>query len=93
MTEEYYMNEGMTPIRYIDDYGVVTDDYPFNPNGSDDGITAICSKDGRHLAMMPHPERCFLNWQLPYIPKDGILHEKYSPWMCMFDNAFKWCLK
>lgn len=50
--------------RYVDDSNTPTEAYPFNPNGSPDGIAALCSEDGRHLAMMPHPERCFLTWQV-----------------------------
>ena len=40
----------------------ITNTYPFNPNGSVNGIAALCSPDGRHLAIMPHPERTFLKW-------------------------------
>ena len=40
--------------------------YPFNPNADHLGTAAISSDNGRHLAIMPHPERCFLDWQLPY---------------------------
>jgi len=42
-------------VRYVDDNDQVTQAYPFNPNGSPSGIAGLCSKDGRHLAMMPHP--------------------------------------
>merc|ERR1712203_617487 len=48
--------QGLVPMRYIDDDGAATERYPFNPNGSPDGIVGLCSADGRHLAMMPHPE-------------------------------------
>ena len=53
----------------FDNKGEPTEAYPFNPNGSPLGITALCSPDGRHLAMMPHPERSFLKWQLPWMPR------------------------
>lgn len=69
-----------------------TEDYPENPNGSSQGITAICDETGRHLAMMPHPERSIYKWQLPYIPseiKDDL--SIYSPWIQMFQNAHHWC--
>lgn len=65
-----------------------------NPNGSVDGIAGICSNDGRHLAMMPHPERATLSWQLPYVP-NSLAHIKEtlaSPWAKMFENAYKWTL-
>ena len=48
---------GLAPIRYVDDDSKITEAYPFNPNGSPGGIAALCSPGGRHLAMMPHPER------------------------------------
>lgn len=60
---------GLVPLRYVDDAGNETESYPMNPNGSVNGIAALCSADGRHTAMMPHPERSFLKWQLPYVPK------------------------
>lgn len=49
---------GLAPLRYSDAQGRATETYPHNPNGSPHGIAALCSADGRHLAMMPHPERC-----------------------------------
>jgi phosphoribosylformylglycinamidine synthase len=80
----------LTPIRWVDDDGNATEKYPFNPNGSRSGITAICSRDGRHLALMPHPERLFQVWQWPYWPPNwsGI---KASPWLKLFQNARVWC--
>ena len=54
-----------------------------------DGIAAVCSSDGRHLAMMPHPERCTQAWQLPWVPVDWKF--KNSPWQRIFQNAFSWC--
>jgi phosphoribosylformylglycinamidine synthase len=80
----------LAPIRFVDDDGRITEDYPFNPNGSPYGITALCSPDGRHLAMMPHPERSFLMWQFPYIPEEWKVL-KASPWLKIFQNARKWC--
>lgn len=87
--EEILRND-LAPIRFVDDDGKITEAYPFNPNGSVHGITALCSPDGRHLAMMPHPERCFLPWQIPYIPR-GWKHLRASPWLRMFQNAREWC--
>lgn len=84
----------IVPVQYVDDEGKVTGKYPLNPNGSIDGIAALCSEDGRHLAMMPHPERCFLPWQCPWQPTEW--HEakhQVSPWMKVFANAYDWCCK
>ncbi len=84
--------EGMTPVVYVDDDGRPTEAYPFNPNGSPGGIAGLCSRDGRHLAMMPHPERVFLPWQAHWLPEEmkGL---EASPWLRMFRNAYDWCVK
>ncbi len=65
------------------------DEYPGNPNGSDFGAAALCSRDGRHLAMMPHPERSIFPWQNAYYPFAYRKHE-VTPWMEMFVNAREW---
>jgi len=82
---------GLVPMRYVDDNGNKTMTYPFNPNGSTDAIAGLCSADGRHLAIMPHPERCYLKWQWPYMPKEMSENLKTGPWLQMFQNARKWC--
>ncbi|MHB8842691.1 MAG: phosphoribosylformylglycinamidine synthase, partial [Candidatus Aquicultor sp.] len=79
------------PIRYVDDLGEPTEAYPFNPNGSAEGITALCDATGRHLAMMPHPERAFLKWQWAYMPESWKQKLEASPWMRMTQNAYDWC--
>ena len=91
----------LAPIRYVDDAFLPTEAYPMNPNGSPDGIAALCSDDGRHLAIMPHPERCFLQWQWPHSPLewtrrpgDGSsvpLEHMASPWAMLFHNAHRFC--
>ena len=86
--------EGKFSLPYPeDDYNVVLkytyDEYPGNPNGSDYSVAAICSKDGRHLAMMPHLERAFYPWQCAYYPADR-LADDVTPWMEAFVNARRW---
>ena len=76
-------------MQYVDHTHNPTNTYPLNPNDSYMGTAGLVSNNGRHLALMPHPERCFLNWQLPYMPLT--FHNKYSPWFIMFKNAFNWC--
>ncbi len=83
----------LAPIRYVDDKNLITQAYPFNPNGSTNGIAALCSPDGRHLAIMPHPERTFLKWQWPWMPEEWKKNLKASPWIKMFQNAREWCDK
>jgi phosphoribosylformylglycinamidine synthase len=95
--EEEIMQEvikrDLAPIRFVDDSGEFTEMYPLNPNGSPLGITSLCSSDGRHLAMMPHPERTFLKWQCPYMPKAWNENLLVSPWLRMFQNARRCCEK
>lgn len=82
----------LAPLRYSDDDGSPTEVYPFNPNGSPLGVAALCSPDGRHLAMMPHPERSFMMWQFPWYPKEWDVDKKGpSPWLRLFQNAREWC--
>ncbi len=85
--------QSLTPLAYIDSYGHETIKYPFNPNGSPFGIASLCSEDGRHLAMMPHPERCFRLWQWPWMPASWSKDLEASPWLQMFQNARNWCVK
>ncbi|WP_412971056.1 phosphoribosylformylglycinamidine synthase [Glaciecola sp. MF2-115] len=77
-------NESQIALRYVDNYGRVTTQYPANPNGSEQGITGLTSVDGRSTIMMPHPERVFRavsnSWRPDEWKEDG-------PWMRMFRNA------
>lgn len=81
---------------YKDKYNIVMkysyEEYPGNPNGSDFSTAAVCSNNGRHLAMMPHLERAFLPWQWAYYPKDR-KEDEVSPWIEAFVNARKWLKK
>ncbi len=76
-----------------DDYNVIAkysyDEYPANPNGSDFSVAGICSKDGRHLAMMPHLERAIFPWQNAWYPADRRMDE-VTPWIEAFVNARRW---
>ncbi|MCF6359903.1 MAG: phosphoribosylformylglycinamidine synthase [Cyclobacteriaceae bacterium] len=63
------------------------DGYPANPNGSDYNSAAICSVNGRHLAIMPHLERSIFPWNWPYY--ENKTHE-VTPWIEGFVNARTW---
>ncbi|CAG9820256.1 unnamed protein product [Phaedon cochleariae] len=89
---EQLKSDGLVALRYVDDQGLPTESYPMNPNGSPEGLAAVCSPDGRHLAMMPHPERCVQPYQWPYMPVSWKGYRK-SPWERMFRNAYEWCQK
>ena len=74
-------------MRYVDNHGNATEQYPFNPNGSEGGLTAVTTADGRFTAMMPHPERVFRNIQMSWTSGDK---SEFSPWMRVWRNARKW---
>jgi phosphoribosylformylglycinamidine synthase len=63
--------------------------YPANPNGSDFNAAAICTKDGRHLAIMPHLERSIFPWNWAHYPAERKADE-FSPWVEALVNAFNW---
>ena len=65
--------------------------YPANPNGSIYDIAGIASADGRHVAMMPHLERCIFPWQCGTYPADRLQQDQITPWMEAFVNACRWC--
>jgi len=79
----YYRDKYIIPAKYT------YEAYPGNPNGSDFNAAAICSNDGRHLAMMPHLERAVFPWQWAYYP-EGRPNDEVSPWIEAFVNARKW---
>jgi len=74
-------------LRFVDHQGVATEAYPFNPNGSPGGLTAVTTADGRFTALMPHPERVFRNVLMSWT--SGPVSAA-SPWMRMFTNARRW---
>lgn len=80
-------NSNAVALRYVDNYGEVTDKYPVNPNGSAYGITGLTNEDGRVTIMMPHPERARRTVTNSWHPKGW---GEDSPWMRMFYNARKW---
>ncbi len=87
------VEQNLAPIRFAEPHGGATENYPFNPNGSPKGITSLTSPDGRHLAMMPHPERLANQlWQWPWLPDDWQQFDA-SPWLKMFQNTREWCEK
>lgn len=79
-------SKGLIALRYIDNFGAVTETYPANPNGSPNGITAVTSENGRATIMMPHPERVFRSVSNSWHPENW---GEDSPWMRIFRNARK----
>ncbi len=81
------IDQALVAMRWIDNRGQVTETYPFNPNGSPNGITSVTTPDGRFTVLMPHAERVFRTVQHSWHP-DGWGED--SPWMRMFRNARRW---
>ncbi len=86
--------EGKFQLPYTEDQYQITskysyNSYPSNPNGSDFSTAAMCSKDGRHLVMMPHLERAFMPWHWPEYPQDR-KSDEITPWIEAFVNAREW---
>ncbi|MBR9859066.1 MAG: hypothetical protein GYB38_15310, partial [Gammaproteobacteria bacterium] len=77
---------GTVALRFVDHHGQATERYPFNPNGSANGITGLTNQDGRVTIMMPHPERVFRTVANSWHP-DGWGED--GGWMRIFRNARK----
>ncbi|GAA5213835.1 phosphoribosylformylglycinamidine synthase [Corallincola platygyrae] len=80
------LDSGLVAVRYVDNYGQPTTQYPANPNGSEAGITGLTTTDGRVTIMMPHPERVFRTVANSWHPDSW---GEDSAWMRMFRNARK----
>lgn len=85
------------PMKYV------SANYPANPNGSQFNAAALCSKDGRHLVMMPHLERSLHSWNWGYrgweyrstpgaAGTSAAFHadDELSPWILPFLQAKAW---
>ena len=86
--QKYCLKNGLAAMQYVDNNHQPTNEYPLNPNGSQNGLTGFTSTDGRVTIMMPHPERSFMSRQLSWRPKDWPSNS--SPWLRMFQNARQW---
>ncbi|SFO36268.1 phosphoribosylformylglycinamidine synthase [Variovorax sp. PDC80] len=80
-------SKAIAAMRFVDNHGQPTEQYPFNPNGSAGGLTSVTTADGRFTAVMPHPERVFRNIQMSWTGGDANAH---SPWMRIWRNARRW---
>jgi len=86
-TAQQALDSGLVSLRYVNNDGIPADTYPYNPNGSDLGVTGLSSEDGRFTIMMPHPERVFRSVQNTWV---SVHKGEDAPWMRMFRNARKW---
>ncbi len=81
-------NANQISARFVNHHHQITEVYPYNPNGSPQGITSVSSESGRVTIMMPHPERAFRTLQNSWHPENW---GEYGPWMQIFINAYDWC--
>jgi len=81
------IDRAIVGLRYVDNRGQLTETYPYNPNGSPNGITSVTTPDGRFTVMMPHAERVFRSAVNSWHPESW---GEDAPWMRMFRNARKW---
>ncbi|MEO8170585.1 MAG: phosphoribosylformylglycinamidine synthase subunit PurQ, partial [Oxalobacteraceae bacterium] len=81
------VDQALVAMRFVDNQGQVTEGYPYNPNGSKQGITSVTTPDGRFTVLMPHAERVFRSVQQSWHPESW---GEDAPWMRMFRNARKW---
>ncbi|HMD53940.1 MAG TPA: phosphoribosylformylglycinamidine synthase subunit PurQ, partial [Phycisphaerae bacterium] len=77
----------LVALRFVDNTGHATETYPYNPNGSPQGITGLTTTDGRFTVLMPHPERLFRAVQNSWLPGD---FGEDGAWLRLFRNARKW---
>ena len=83
--------QAIAAMRFVNNHGLSTEAYPFNPNGSPQGLTAVTTPDGRFTAMMPHPERVFRQLQFSWAPGHADAKpEDLSPWIRLWRNARRW---
>ncbi|TAN06912.1 MAG: phosphoribosylformylglycinamidine synthase [Rhodanobacteraceae bacterium] len=71
-------------VRFVDNRGKATETFPYNPNGSPDGLAGFTAANGRVTILMPHPERVFRSVQMSWHPREW---GEDSPWLRMFRNA------
>jgi phosphoribosylformylglycinamidine synthase len=76
-------------MRFVNHRGEATEQYPFNPNGSPEGITSVTTPDGRFTVLMPHTERVHRTVQMSWHP-EGWSANDASPWLRVFQNARRW---
>lgn len=86
-----FVREGLAPVRYVDNATLKpTMKYPFNPNGSPEGIAGVRTPNGRVLAIMPHPERTIMNGIASWLPPNAEDWGDIGPWGRVFFSARRW---
>ncbi|KAJ2853207.1 phosphoribosylformylglycinamidine synthase, partial [Coemansia erecta] len=91
-----FVDDGLAAAKYVDRRTYRTADeripYPMNPNGADLNLAAVTTRDGRVLAIMPHPERVVRTEANSFMPADLMQAWTHGPWARMFINARRWLI-
>lgn len=91
VTAQEFVKRNLAPIRYVDNATLKpTMTYPYNPNGSPEGIAGVRSPDGRVLAIMPHPERTVMGGIASWLPPEADQWGDIGPWGRVFFSARRW---
>lgn len=80
-------NNNQVVLRYLDDNGNPTQNYPQNINGSTNAIAGICSPNGKIFGCMPHPE-CNSKWN--HYPNWNNENERGGEALEIFKNAVEY---
>ncbi len=83
----FMLPEGLKNYNVIARYAYSA--FPGNPNGSAGAVAGIASADGRHVAIMPHPERTMFPWQCAWYPR-ARRNQDVTPWFEAMVNARRW---
>ena len=90
-TAESFVRDGLAPVQFVDNATLKpTMKYPYNPNGSPEGIAGVRTPNGRVLAIMPHPERTVMNGIASYLPDEAKEWGEIGPWGRVFFSARRW---
>ena len=58
-------DEHLIAVRYVDEGGEPTQQWPWNPNGSPDAVAGVCDPSGRLFGLMPHPDAYLYGFNHP----------------------------
>ncbi len=83
---KFNLPEAENQYHIVAKYGY--EGYPANPNGSSYNTAMLATKDGRHLATMPHIERSIFQWNWANYPQGR--KDEVTPWLQAFVNAKEW---
>ncbi|EYE98583.1 phosphoribosylformylglycinamidine synthase [Aspergillus ruber CBS 135680] len=90
-TAESFVHDGLAPVQFVDNATLKpTMKYPYNPNGSPEGIAGVRTPNGRVLAIMPHPERTVMNGIASYLPEEAKEWGEIGPWGRVFFSVRRW---